>query len=663
MTEKQKKKIYAIEILKERFHQQRSQLEKIDNRLVDYYEHLCEHSGVELGDENDLHNYYELLCAIRLLRLLRTYPFNHAKVAEVIRDGEGIWQHDGKMWKHITGGLKQAGRQGEVVYRWEPFQVFMLTAIYGPKVLIDTGMEAGRRELLPSEHEADGHIFDIRRLCTRFVLFGPRKINKSGFAAITNVEDFMRGDVDAQIFCVANTQSQSKILYEKTKNLLMQLDRPQRSEGKYINFTKTVTSFKPGKFRSAQMQALAAGGKMPDGWFASRAALDEYGSASYINGTSDMGKTAAVVESSMGPRREPLTIITTTASTISSGPFVEMLEGIHNELERELDYDCETMTPALATDRQMFLLLEPDEWERDEEYLLTSRVVRKKINPMLGLIVQHSFYDDEVEKSRMDETKKAETIAKLFNVYRQSHVTRWKVTSDDIRRCQVPKTITDCKWSNGWQTFVGLDFSNGGDFDAITYLAVDMNPTGPMRGRWFADCVAWITEEELQTSPNRLLYEKWVEQGWLKVFPGKVFNPDLAINDLMTKNSEGVNLVAFGYDPAQSTQPINTLKAWLQTLGIDAQTIRQMVVPVSQSAMTFNPLIGEMEHMILSDEPWLEFSPSPLWPWEAGNVSVDVSRYGNQRLIKTKPSTKVDNFHALIDALYVFDLSEGKLTQ
>ena len=664
MTEAQTKKQQAIDILRRRYDEQRAQVAAIEPRLAAYYDDLCEHVGIEQGDANDLHNRYELLGAIKFLRLLRTYEFNSAKVSEVIFDGEGEWRQEGKKWQHIRGGLRQPGRTGEVVYRWEPFQVFMLCAIYGPMGWIDTCVDNGTRDILPTERENPdtGTIEDLRRLCTRFILFGPRKINKSGFCAITNVEDFMRGDNDAQIFCVANSQDQSKILFEKTSDLLRQLDPPKRSEGKYINFTKTVVRFKPGKFRSAQMQALAAGGKLPDGWFASRGAFDEYGSAAYVNGASDMGKTASVVESSMGPRREPQTLITTTASTITSGPFIEMLEATHIELDREVLYDTGEATPTQAEDRRMCLLLEPDQWERDEEYLLTSRTIRQKINPMLGLIVQHSFYEDEVSKARQDEQKKRETIAKLFNVYQQANVSRWKVSSDDIRACQIEKRVTDCKFAEGWQTFVGLDFSNGGDFDAITYLSVDMRPTGPMLGRWFADCEAWITEEELTTSPNRPLYEKWIEQGWLRLCPGKVFNPDLAIHDLMAKSEAGVNLAYFGYDPAQSSQPINTLKAWLQTLGIDAQTIKQMVVPVSQSAMTFNPLIGNLEQMVLNpDEPWIQFSPSPLWPWEAGNVSIDESRYSNQRMVKTKPHTKIDNFAALLDALYCFNISEGKL--
>jgi phage terminase large subunit-like protein len=40
----------------------------------------------------------------------------------------------------------------------------------------------------------------------------------------------------------------------------------------------------------------------------------------------------------MGPRREPMTFVTTTAGTISTGPFIEKLDALHRTLEKELNY-------------------------------------------------------------------------------------------------------------------------------------------------------------------------------------------------------------------------------------------------------------------------------------------------------------------------------------
>ena len=679
MTDEQKTKQLAIEAVKRRTQEQADQLSGIDPRLLEYYEHLCEHSGTELGDENDLHGMNELLCALRLLRLLRTYPFNQDKVEEEIFADEGEWQRDAEgYWTHIRGGLGQPGRMGNEVYRCEPFQIFMLTAIYGPMAWIGTGNYEGDRRPTDTErvNAETREIEDLRRLCIRFVLFGPRKINKSGFAAMRGTSDMMRGDYDAQIVCTANSQEQSKILFNKTKDLLLQLDpvSGRRFNGKYLTFTNTSVKFQKGKFRAAELQAIPAGGKMPDGKFASMSLEDEYGSAGYTNGRSDMGQTAAVIESSMGPRREPLTIITTTASLIQSGPFMEMLDAMHRLLLQELKYDTGEATPTLAEDRQMMLLLEPDEWEREEEYLLTSRVLRRKINPMLGKIVQHSFYEQEVASSRMDETKKKETISKLFNVYQSGKVTTW-LTGDRIRPLQIARRVTDCRYVDGWRVFTGLDFSHGDDLFALTYLCVDYKRSETPEGHLFADCDAWVLEETMKNSPNRPLYEQWVAQGWLHVCPGEVFDSMLAMNRLGELVESGVDIVTFGFDPAQNRSPINQLKAWLQTLfqkrnpNVSAkeldEVIKRMVVPVSQTAMTMNPIISHVEDLIKDPARILLFSENPMWPWQFGNCACEISSSNLRRIIKGGPiaSHKIDCVFGLLDALWAFDLSEGQVSE
>ena len=679
MTDEQKTKQQAIDRLRVRTQEQADQLKAIDPRLLEYYTHLCEHSGTTLGDPDDLHGMNELLCALRLLRLLRTYPFNHDKVEEEIFADEGEWQRDAEgYWTHIRGGLGQPGRMGNEVYRCEPFQIFMLTAIYGPMAWIGTGNYESDRRLTDTErvNPTTSEIEDLRRLCIRFVLFGPRKINKSGFAAMRGTSDMMRGDYDAQIVCTANSQEQSKILFNKTKDLLLQLDpvSGRRFNGKYLTFTNTSVKFQKGKFRAAELQAIPAGGKMPDGKFASMSLEDEYGSAGYTNGRSDMGQTAAVIESSMGPRREPLTIITTTASLIQSGPFMEMLDAMHRLLLQELKYDTGEATPTLAEDRQMMLLLEPDEWEREEEYLLTSRVLRRKINPMLGKIVQHSFYEQEVASSRMDETKKKETISKLFNVYQSGKVTQW-LTGDRIRPLQIARRVTDCKYQDGWRVFTGLDFSHGDDLFALTYLCVDYKRSETPEGHLFADCDAWVLEETMKQSPNRPLYEQWIAAGWLHVCPGEVFDSMLAMNRLGELVDSGVDIVTFGFDPAQNRSPINQLKAWLQTLfqkrnpnvsvkELD-EVIKRMVVPVSQTAMTMNPIIGHVEDLVKDPARILLFSENPMWPWQFGNCACEISSSNLRRIIKGGPiaSHKIDCVFGLLDAMWAFDLSEGQVSE
>lgn len=661
MTQEEKQQ--AQELLSRRLKEQWTQVSKIEPRLGDYLS--------DLVTNPDNHNAYELLGAVKFLRLLRTYEQDIETFRDVVYKYEGIWQQttDG-IWQHMDGGLRHPGTTGPTFYRLQPFQVFVLASMFLLKAWINTEAEVGTRGMLQTERpHPDGYIEDLRRLCTEFTFFTPRKTAKTQLSAFVQFWYFMSGDENAECYCCANASDQAKILFSRTRELIHQMDPKERR----IRFTASQVNWKPGQFRTASLTALSAGGKTKDGLFAQLCSADEYGSATYINGASDMGKLVSVVESSMGPRREPMTFISTTAGINQTGPFIDKLQGIHMLLECELDPEAEH---TISEDRQACLLLEPDEWEQqDEELLLTSKTIRAKVNPMLGIIVQHSFYDDEVTKARQNPEKKNEVICKLLNVYKGARMTKW-ITGDRIRPLQVQKRITDCHYQDGWRVFVGLDFSLGDDLYAMVTLGVNYTPSDTMRGRFFADAVAWVLEKTMKESPNRPLYEEWVRQGWLYVCPGEVFDSMLSINQLAAiDDRQDIDIRFFGYDPAQSIQPINQLKAWLQTIlqkknpqatAADiASVIQQMVVPVSQTALTQNPRIAELESMILDKEPWIEFSMSPLWPWCFGNCAAEVSSSDLRRIVKggPQPTHKIDLVHALLDALYGFDLAEGRVSE
>lgn len=669
MTEYQEQKQAAIDLLKERFYGKEKILAEIDDRLLYYFADLCASSSADTDDENDHHNVYELLGAAKFLRMLDTYTFNRKKVQTIIRLREGEWERDRSgRWRHLSGGLKCPGTSGAQVYRWQPFQVFVLASVFGFYNWVNTKNEAGTKaELLPTEREKEGYVWDYRRVCTDFTYFGPRKTDKTGLAAYIQFVFFFFEDDNSEIYCCANSSDQAKLLYSRTRQLIAQMD-----DGNRIRSTQTVTDWRQAykSVHDSSVRPLSAGGKTKDGMFAQLCCADEYGSAAYTNGKSDMLSLVNVIQSSMGPRREPMTFITTTAGTISAGPFIEKLDALHRLLEREL-----TGGTSFEDDRRLCLCLEPDKWEREEQVILAKPSLRKKVNPMLGIIVQHSSYDAWISEAAGDSTKMPELLAKYFNIYQTGRMTKW-ITGDRIRPLQVQKRITDCHYQDGWRVFVGLDFSLGDDLYAMVTLGVNYTPSDTMRGRFFADAVAWVLEKTMKESPNRPLYEEWVRQGWLYVCPGEVFDSMLSINQLAAiDDRQDIDIRFFGYDPAQSVQPINQLKAWLQTIlqkknpqatAADiSNVIQQMVVPVSQTALTQNPRIAELESMILDKEPWIEFSMSPLWPWCFGNCAAEVSSSDLRRIVKggPQPTHKIDLVHALLDALYGFDLAEGRVSE
>ena len=647
MTDKHQLKDSALEKLGRILPGQAEQLKAIDPRLLDYYEGL---------QDPTVHNLYEILGGLKFLRILRTYPFNQKKVTLAIKLYEGEWR-DGH-YVEGSGGLQFSGLRGYTHYQLQPFQLYALAGLLGP------------------QREVDG---DMRRLCTELVLFLTRKSGKTLMAAFINFFGFFFFDSNYEGYCCANSADQAKILYRTSQLLIRQMDPKEQR----IRFTASQTNWKVGQPRQASFTALSSGGKTKDGLFAQACFADEFGSADFTNGKSDMLDLVNVVMSSTGPRREPLLVITTTAGHTLNGPFINQKLIIEQDLEHELDY-ADDMSDPQPDDFRHALLLQPDQWEQtNEELLLTSPDVWKKANPMIGVSVQPSFYEQEAHKALKNADNRKEFITKLVNVYQSDLVEPWKVTADKVRRLQVPMRIGDCRWDLGWRVFVGLDFGGMDDLWASSFFAVNYADGLEMKDRFFCDCEAWVVEADLQKSPNRPLYEQWISEGWLHVCPGDVFDSNLAVNDIIRKaypfsNPDGtpdyrqpmLDYRMFSYDPAQSRDPINQLKAWLQSLfqaqGLGqrdiVERIKSMVVPCSQSFMTMNPIITQLETYVLT--PWLRFSNSPLWPWQAGNAMMVTSRDDTlKKIIKSKPQNKVDNLHALLDAIYGYELSEGNISQ
>lgn len=644
------KKQAAIDLLRKRYEEQRKQVARIDERMTQYYEWILQHVSADPNDENDLVNYNEVLCAVKFLRLLRTYDFNHKKVRQVIKLREGTWKKVDGVWQHIEGGMRCPSTTGSQVFRWEPFQVFVLASIFGFYADIDTNLKEGERQLLPTEFVRDGRIYDHRRLCTDFTYFSPRKSDKTGLAAFIQVVFFLLEDYNAEIYCCANASDQAKLLYRRTKDLLRSIDSGQR-----IRMTETVCDWRPAykAVRDSSIRPLSAGGKNKDGAYAQLCCADEYGSAAWINGKADMKMLVDVITSSMGPRREPLTLTTTTAGRITSGPFIEKLAALHTLLERELSEEGD-----LLTDRTLCILYEPDAWERDEHVLLTSHKVRAKVNRMLGIIVQHQFYDDEAAKAQLTGDS-GEFISKFLNVYKATTVQEW-IKPEEVRKLQQSIRIDHLQPVDGqpWLVFTGMDFSLGDDLYAHGYLCV--NPALPAPRRFFADLDAWMSREAMDKSPLRSLFSQWEQQGHLHVVDGATVPPEVSLNRIdQLVQSRCAEFVAFGYDPYASKIPINALKSYVLGLGADPE---QRVLPCRQTLAAFNSSVDELGYMVKNAEPWITFSDSPLWAFEAGNMVLEEdARMGNKKPVKRAGSSgKIDNWIALLEGLQLFDLFDGK---
>lgn len=577
----------------------------IDDRLWNYAKDVAR-------TDIDIHNIDEVLAVRKMLRLLATYVWDVKKVHRVFKAYES---------------LKFSGLKGRQRYQLTPVQCFMLANTFGPTTAV-RGTDTEGKMLV--------------RDATYFI---PRKFGKTSLSAFIQLYYFFWGDANCEGYCVANSQDQSKILYKLAYDLIHQLDPDE----KRIRFTATELSWRVGQHREAKIAALSAGGKAKDGMFAQLVTADEYGSAGWVKDHSDMSNLLQVMRGSMGPRREPLVLTTTTAGRVQEGPFELRLRQLQAELLEEMSVELDGLPHTMDSDWTFLMALHPDQWETDEKTLQEERVWRK-CNPHIGITVQPDYYENEWKAMRLDDEAKREQICKLFNVFQSDRVKEW-ISADSIRKLQRGRTIDDLNSEDGWVCFVGMDFSKGDDLNAQSYLCYNRET-----GEFFADMDAWITETSLETNTNSVLYKLWREQGWLRVSPGATINENLPLNRL-AEISEHLTILRIGYDAYDAKRFVNAIGAWIYSQGIEPKSILR---PVSQTYASYNSPTQELLYMVMNDPALIEFSDNPMWPWEFSNCYLDEDpRTDNCKIIKSGENKKIDNCQCLASALILFDECEG----
>ena len=341
-----------------------------------------------------------------------------------------------------------------------------------------------------------------------------------------------------------------------------------------------------------------------------------------------------------------------------------MQTALENELL--LPDDC---TEPQPDDYQHALLLQPDLWEQlDEGALLTDERIWRKSNPMIGISVQPSFYEQEAYKARTNADNRKEFITKLVNVYQQGVVQEW-IKPEKIRSLQIDMSIDDCTADKGWVVFCALDLSQGDDWNTAGFLAARRHKSG--RGYdLFADFSAWIKQDVLEKSSIRPLYEEWIAKGYLHVSPGEIFQSSLFIQRIDELLKKGVQFQLFGYDSYQSKDPINSLKAYLQEVGVANPD--KYCIPISQRNAEFNAPTDDLAMAIKAPIPYIQFSGNPAWPWLFGNCVLSIDGkggtntnmdLGNKKPVKRNPgsdSCKVDPVQCLVMGIDLLTRFEGQ---
>ena len=647
-----KKKAQCLSDIREALPRYAERLNECDERLMQYIEDAISNNASHA-------NFYELLGIRKELRLMDSYEMDIHRVQRTLRAIEGRWENG----RHVKGGLKFSTPRGAMHVRLMPFQTWLIWCIYAFKV--DVSMEREYHDgdqLLPTEWVKDGIVWDTRRLRQEAHWFLTRKSGKTELgAAVDFVEVCFLGDVNGQALIATNSAEQSRIAFKAIKEFAMQVDPScsNRMGGRFFRLTRNEMNWQPGNHMKGEIKCMAAGKTPKDGLYASVVHADEHGQAGYTNGRSDMQAAVDTCYGSTGPRREKLLLHTTTAGRIQNGPYKQKLEQVEASLEEEMNYP---LGEPHRTEEDVWtaFLLQLDKPEiTDDLTKLDDPELFKKVNRSIGVTVQPTYYRERLhEAATGTEDTKQEVLTKDLNMWQGSSVVEW-IKAEQIRPLQRDMRIDQCTARDGWVIFTGLDFSQGDDLHTAAYLAARKHPSG--RGtEFFADYDAWVKESTAEKSAIRPMYEQWEKDGWLHYSPGAVFQPALFVNRLAELLGKGCQFMYFGYDKYQSKDPINALKAFLQSnMGI--QNPDPYVQVVSQLNSEFNAPTDDLYAAMFAPVPFISYSASPLWPFCFGNAVLEIDGRGNKRPVKRAQtdSCKIDPVQAIIMALDLYERYEG----
>ena len=536
-----------------------------DDRIQEY---VC---GVI--DNPDRHNLYEILSVRRFFYLLEKYDWKPKRV-----------RHFFKFYELI----KFNGITGRQRYKLTPVQCFQFANIFGFA-------------------KADGS-----RLIRIAYLFVPRKFSKTTSAASLAVYDMLFGDNNAQAYIGANSYDQAKICFDEIRAIMRGLD-PEEHD---FRVNREKITFRT-RGRDSLIACLTANAKTKDGLFASLVIMDEYAQA-----RNTAGKNGAdlknVLTSSMGPRKEPLTVIITTASEVIDGPFYHELEGVKRVLRGEEEND--TIFASL-------FMPDVDDEEGDPE-------TWRKVQPHLGVTVREDFYENAWRDAQLSAENMLVFRTKLLNIFAENEQRAW-ISATMAASVSKPLSIDGIQGRP--DAMVAIDLSESGDLSAVSFGMYN-----PSDRTFFFHTGYFFPRGALAGHANERLFRIWAENGHLHLTDGDVIDYRAVVEYILMLNKR-IRILRIGYDKWKSLEMVNMLAA---------AGAGDVLMPVGQTYGNFTAPVGSFEHGVKTGHIFIDDNPINAYCF--GNAVLDEDHLENVKPVKRSLTQKIDGVITMLMCMRLF---------
>jgi len=457
--------------------------------------------------------------------------------------------------------------------RLEPWQCFLLASLFGW-----VNKTSGTRRFRKGR------------------LYVARKNGKS--SVIAPVGLFMLsadGEPGAEVYSGATTEKQAWEVFGPARQMAQKTAPFLSHYGVTVNAKSLIRLGDMAKFEPVI-------GKPGDGASPHCSITDEY----HEHATDDQ---LATMETGMGARDQPLSLVLSTAGDNLAGPC------------REDWLECQKILEGVIEDERTFALI----YAADPEIDWTSETALRQANPNYDVSVSGEFLQAQLKEAINNPRKQGHFKTKHLNLWVQArdayiNMQRWA-------ECRSPLTLADMRGRRCW---MGLDLASKVDIAALELLF-------ELEGGRYARFGRYYLPEETVELPENQHYRKWRDMGLLTVTDGNIIDFGVIRDDVVNLTSaHGVESV--GYDPHQATM----LVTQLQDEGVPVVEFRPTVLNFSEPMKQVEALIRDRKLAHDGDE---------VMTWAMSNVVARLDAKDNVYPRKERDENKIDPFVALCMAM------------
>jgi phage terminase large subunit-like protein len=410
----------------------------------------------------------------------------------------------------------------------EPFQIFIVCAIYGFRSKLDPKT----------------------RMVTDVIVFIPRKAGKSTLTAAIALYELNWGEAGAEVYTLATTREQASIVFDAAKGFVenmphdvAQLYTVQRNQINKAGDSQT-------KFKALSRDTKKSG----DGMNPSCTIVDE--AAQIVD-----RNAIEVLHSGMVARKNPLRIYITTASFTKDTKFFEDMQMLENMLSGEANDNPRWFGLLYSLDLG-------DDWRDPKTWA--------KANPMHGISVYEEAIADRAEQAKHKPAALNEFLCKTLNIYVSANSAwldrdYWDDDRAKVKEQREPESV-----------YIGFDLAATRDLNAVCTLKRFAEDDYEAEFKFF------LPEDGLNLIPKHYMdiFRVAVNSGILHITEGNVMD-DREISNYIIEQASKYDVKEIGFDAYNAA----SLVARLHDAGLPVKKVGQGMAVLSNPSKHLEKLI------------------------------------------------------------------------